>query len=227
MVFCVTRKHTCINAHSYGLQWTPFHHHSIDTDPPVTIHTQSHQITFQECWSASIIHKLPDSTPTTFAASLKQHTNSSFSHVTPLDSTSHLFHPHHSSTYNLLSVFPTLLLKKVTVSGQSFSSVSYQLSAGPTTQTSCLGKCRSVTPIIFIIIHLSSFTLLCYIIIIIIIIIFLSGESPRRTVLVYRKFSCHLFTGQPSDLFPDGLQFKIARWILLLGIRVTCCSQLS
>ena len=32
-------------------------------DLPVAIHTQSHQITFQDCWSVSIIHKLPDSTP--------------------------------------------------------------------------------------------------------------------------------------------------------------------
>ena len=31
-------------------------------DLPVAIHTQSHQIPFQECWSVSIIHKLPDST---------------------------------------------------------------------------------------------------------------------------------------------------------------------
>ena len=32
-------------------------------DLPVAIHTQSHQIPFQECWSVSVIHKLPDSTP--------------------------------------------------------------------------------------------------------------------------------------------------------------------
>ena len=32
-------------------------------DLPVGIHTQSHQILFQECWSVSVIHKLPDSTP--------------------------------------------------------------------------------------------------------------------------------------------------------------------
>ena len=30
---------------------------------PVAIHTQSHQIPFQDCWSVSNIHKLPDSTP--------------------------------------------------------------------------------------------------------------------------------------------------------------------
>ena len=30
---------------------------------PVAIHTKSHQIPFQKCWSVSVIHKLPDSTP--------------------------------------------------------------------------------------------------------------------------------------------------------------------
>ena len=32
-------------------------------DLSVAIHTQSHQIPFQDCWSVSNIHKLPDSTP--------------------------------------------------------------------------------------------------------------------------------------------------------------------
>ena len=32
-------------------------------DLPVAIHTQSHKIPFQDCWSVSIIHKLPASTP--------------------------------------------------------------------------------------------------------------------------------------------------------------------
>ena len=35
----------------------------LNPDLPVAIHTQSHHIPFQECWSVSIIHKLPDSTP--------------------------------------------------------------------------------------------------------------------------------------------------------------------
>ena len=30
---------------------------------PVFIHTQSHQIPFQDCWSVIVIHNLPDSTP--------------------------------------------------------------------------------------------------------------------------------------------------------------------
>ena len=32
-------------------------------DLRVAIHTKSHQIPFQKCWSVSVIHKLPDSTP--------------------------------------------------------------------------------------------------------------------------------------------------------------------
>ena len=32
-------------------------------DLPVAIHTQFHKIPFQECWSVSVIQKLPDSTP--------------------------------------------------------------------------------------------------------------------------------------------------------------------
>ena len=33
-----------------------------NSDLPVPIHTQSHQLPFQECWSIRIIHKLPDTT---------------------------------------------------------------------------------------------------------------------------------------------------------------------
>ena len=42
---------------------------------PVPIHTQSHQLPFQECWSVSVIHKLLDATPTISATNLKQHVN--------------------------------------------------------------------------------------------------------------------------------------------------------
>ena len=35
----------------------------LNPDLPVAIHTQSHHIPFQDCWSVSVIHKLPDSTP--------------------------------------------------------------------------------------------------------------------------------------------------------------------
>ena len=42
---------------------------------PVTIHTHFHQIPFQDCWSvSSSIHRLPDSTLTTFAVNWKLHT---------------------------------------------------------------------------------------------------------------------------------------------------------
>ena len=34
----------------------------LNPDLPVAIHTQSHQISFQECLSVSVIHKLPNST---------------------------------------------------------------------------------------------------------------------------------------------------------------------
>ena len=34
-----------------------------NSDIPVAIHTQSHQIPFQDSWSVITIHKLPDSTP--------------------------------------------------------------------------------------------------------------------------------------------------------------------
>ena len=78
-------------------------------DLPVAIHTQSHQIPFQEYWSVSVIHKLPESTLTTFAANLKQHTNSSFNHITRSDSTSvnpsPSIPPSPPGTFNLSSVF--------------------------------------------------------------------------------------------------------------------------
>ena len=35
----------------------------VNSDLLVPIHTQSHQLPFQECWSIHIIHKLPDTTP--------------------------------------------------------------------------------------------------------------------------------------------------------------------
>ena len=89
------------------------------TDQPVAIHTQSHQIPFQECWSVSIIHKLPNSTPTTSATNLKLHTNSSSNHDTPQDSTfvnpHPVFHPCPSGTYSFESVSSILLLRKDTV----------------------------------------------------------------------------------------------------------------
>ena len=46
----------CMNGHQFTTTVS-------NSDLPVSIHTQFHQIPFQECWSVSVIHKLPDSTP--------------------------------------------------------------------------------------------------------------------------------------------------------------------
>ena len=46
----------CMNGHRFTTTVS-------NPDLPVAIHTQSHKIPFQECWSVSVIHKLPDSTP--------------------------------------------------------------------------------------------------------------------------------------------------------------------
>ena len=46
----------CMNGHRFTTT-------VLNSDLPVAIHTQSHQILFQDCWSVSTIHKLPDSTP--------------------------------------------------------------------------------------------------------------------------------------------------------------------
>ena len=39
----------------------------LNSDLPVTIHIESHQLPFQKCWSICIINKLPDATPTVFS----------------------------------------------------------------------------------------------------------------------------------------------------------------
>ena len=78
-------------------------------DLTVAIHTQSHQIPFQECWSVSVIHKLPDST--------LDHIRCQFETAYQLILQS-CHTPHPSGTYNLSPVFSILLLKKVTVSGR-------------------------------------------------------------------------------------------------------------
>ena len=60
------------NAFYIGVIHLSFSDHMIDLlftitvsnpDLSVAIHTQSHQIPFQECWSVSVIHKLTDFTP--------------------------------------------------------------------------------------------------------------------------------------------------------------------
>jgi len=47
----------------------------VNCDLPVPIHTQSHQLPFQEFWSIRVIHKLPDATPTVSTTKLKWHIN--------------------------------------------------------------------------------------------------------------------------------------------------------
>ena len=46
----------CMNGHRFTTTVS-------NPDLPVAIHTQFHQIPFQECWSIIVIHKLPDFTP--------------------------------------------------------------------------------------------------------------------------------------------------------------------
>ena len=77
-------------------------------DLPVVIHTQSHQITFQETWSVSVIHKLPNYT--------REHILCQFETLYQLILQSHHtpppFHPRCNGTYNLSSVFSILLLEE-------------------------------------------------------------------------------------------------------------------
>ena len=58
----------CVNGHRSTCKVT-------NSNLPVPIHTQSHQLPFQECWSVRIIQKLPDTTPTTSIANMKRHIN--------------------------------------------------------------------------------------------------------------------------------------------------------
>ena len=93
-------------------------------DLPVAIHTQSHQIPFQECWSVSVIHNLPDSTPdhicrqfeTAYQLVLQsQHTPRCQHPLTPI------FHPRPSGTESFNSVSCILLLRKATVIWPKYS----------------------------------------------------------------------------------------------------------
>ena len=60
MPFTLEKPHYSVSEHMNG-------HRFITTvsnpDLPVAIHIQSHRISFQECWSVSVILKLPNSTP--------------------------------------------------------------------------------------------------------------------------------------------------------------------
>ena len=56
MVIWLKVYHFCMNGHWFTTMVS-------NPDLPVAIHTQSHQIPFQEYWSVCVIHKLSDSTP--------------------------------------------------------------------------------------------------------------------------------------------------------------------
>ena len=78
-------------------------------DLPVAIHTQSHQITFQELSASYTNYQTPPQANS--VANLKLHTNSSSNHDTRPDSPSinpTSFHPRHSSTYSFKSAHSLL-----------------------------------------------------------------------------------------------------------------------
>ena len=58
-----SHKVTGVNSLSDRMNGLSFTTTDFNPDLPVAIHTQSHQIPFQDCWSVIIIHGLPDSTP--------------------------------------------------------------------------------------------------------------------------------------------------------------------
>ena len=58
--FYIGETHRSLSDHMNGHRVTTT---VLNPDLPVAIHTQSHQIPFQKCWSVSVIHKLPESTP--------------------------------------------------------------------------------------------------------------------------------------------------------------------
>ena len=100
-------------------EWTPVHHHGVEPTP-TSCHPHSiQQIPFQECWSVSVIHRLPDSTPehirrqfeTTYHFILQsRHTPHSQHPLTPPNST---LAPVALNSFD--SVSSILLLRKVTV----------------------------------------------------------------------------------------------------------------
>ena len=55
--FYIGETHHSLSDRMNGHQFTTM---VSSPDLPVAIHTQSHQIPFQECWSVRVIHKLPD-----------------------------------------------------------------------------------------------------------------------------------------------------------------------
>ena len=128
----------------------------LNPDLPVTIHTQSHQIPCQECWSVKWntqtgrLHPWPHSLPLW----------NSIPTCPPITS--------HTQTQHLLTTSFTLAPVALTIFYQSFLFYcwrkpqcrpkasppfpNYTLSVRPLMRISCLGKSCSVSPIIFIII---------------------------------------------------------------------------
>ena len=104
--------------------------------------TQSHQNPFQECWSVSVIHKLPNST--------SDHIRHQFQTAYQLLLQSHhtpglnipLFHPRPTA----LTIFVSLLYSTAE-EGFHFLTMRAQRC-----KPCCLSKCHSAPPIIFIII---------------------------------------------------------------------------
>ena len=129
---------------------------SLDTDLPVAIYTQSHQIPFQECWTVSVIHKLPNSTP--------DHICCQFETANQL-----VLQSRHIHSLNInqppsptlapaaltifVSLFYSILLKKATVFSLKLLLHFLTIKSlwARRRDSSCLGKCHSVPPIIFII----------------------------------------------------------------------------
>ena len=105
----------------------------VNSNLPVPIHTQSHQLPFQECWSILVIHKLPDAIPTMSTANLKQHTNLYFNPDSlPVSTSGNLTRPSPpllpfsflaGSANSLVSLL--LQLMKATVLAESSQSLSF------------------------------------------------------------------------------------------------------
>ena len=100
--FYIGETHRSLSDHMNGHRFTTM---VSNPDLPVVIHTQSHQIPFQECWFVSVIPYTNYLTPpqTTSTANLKLHTNLSSNPDTPLVSTS-VNPPHSTLTLAALKV---------------------------------------------------------------------------------------------------------------------------
>ena len=80
--FYIGETHRSLSDHMNGHLFT---HSIVPRSTSCHSHTIFHQVPFQDCWSVSVIYKLPDSTPSAFTANLKLHTSSSSNHIIPPD----------------------------------------------------------------------------------------------------------------------------------------------